>query len=118
MFYAAWNAKHSKLLRILRESFMPARYDVERQPQDLGHCTKDTCFTNLAGEHASAALPRRIQAQDQTTEENESPTGKLSNEVHIEQQPKRKLKGTVVKQEQDIRIEQLALEDSKFLENI
>ncbi|TGO26858.1 hypothetical protein BPAE_0052g00490 [Botrytis paeoniae] len=97
MFYAAWNAKHSKLLRILKESFMPSRYDVERQPQDLGHCTKDTCSTDLAGEHASTALPRRnsssrsgtVIATSQgnmesrkprqrmiwTTEENESPTG-------------------------------------------
>ncbi|KAF5879317.1 uncharacterized protein Bfra_006525 [Botrytis fragariae] len=123
MFYAAWNAKHLKLLRILRESFMPAQYDVERQPQDLGHCTKDTCLMDLAGKHASAALPRRnsgsrsvtvtTTSQDnmesrklrqrtiRTTKKNELPTGKLSNEVYIEQQPKRKLIGPVVKQEQD-----------------
>ncbi|TGO37506.1 hypothetical protein BHYA_0095g00040 [Botrytis hyacinthi] len=140
MFYAAWNGKHSKLLRILRESFMPAQYDVERQPQDLGHCTKDTCSTDLAGEHASAALPRRNSSSGSVTvittsqdnvesrklrqrtirsiKKNEAPTGKLSNEVNIEQQPKRKLIGPVVKQEQVVRIERLALEDSKFLENI
>ncbi|KAF7957871.1 hypothetical protein EAE96_003439 [Botrytis aclada] len=59
MFYAAWNVKHSKLLRIPRESLTPAQYDLERQPQDLGHRTTDTCSTDLAGAHASAALPRR-----------------------------------------------------------
>ncbi|KAF7904504.1 hypothetical protein EAF00_001838 [Botryotinia globosa] len=59
VFHAAWNGKHSKLLRILRESFMPAQYDVERQPQDLSHCTKDTGSMDLAEEHAPAALPRR-----------------------------------------------------------
>ncbi|TGO82719.1 hypothetical protein BPOR_0771g00040 [Botrytis porri] len=140
MFYAAWNVKYSKLLRIVRESFMPAQYDVERQPQDLGHCTKDTCSMDLAAEHASAALPRRnsssrsvavfTTSQDnmesrklrqrtmRTTKRNASPTGKLSNEVHIEQQPKIKLKGPVVKQEQNVRVDQLTLEDSKILENI
>ncbi|KAF7955035.1 uncharacterized protein EAE97_000294 [Botrytis byssoidea] len=125
MFYAAWNGKHSKLLRILRESLMPAQYDVERQPQDLSHCTKDTGSMDLAGEHAAAALPRRnsssrlvtyiTNSQDKmeshklrqrtmrTTKKNESPTGKSSYEVHIEQ---------------DVRIEQLALEDFMFLENV
>ncbi|TGO45989.1 hypothetical protein BOTNAR_0622g00030 [Botryotinia narcissicola] len=124
MFYAAWNGKHSKLLRILRESFMPAQYDVERHPQDLSHCTKDTGSMDLAGEHAAAALPRRnsssrlvtyiTTSQDnmeshklrqrtiRTTKKNESPTGKSSYEVHIEQ---------------DVRIEQLALEDFMFREN-
>ncbi|KAF7864152.1 uncharacterized protein EAF02_010120 [Botrytis sinoallii] len=57
--YATWKAKHSKLLRILRESSVPAQNDVERQCQNLDHYIKDTCSTDLAGQHAFTALPRK-----------------------------------------------------------